>query len=167
VAGVRVLGPANLLPKLRRRRVNAAIVAIGDNRTRQQYIAEARAVGLRLVNAIHPRAIVSRSARLGENLMIAAGAVVCAEATIGDGTIVNTSAVVDHECVLDPAVHVGPTAALAGRVRVGTGAFIGLGAKVLPCLGIGAWSTVGAGAVVIEDLPDGVTVVGVPARRTR
>lgn len=29
---------------------------------------------------------------------------------------------------------------------------------------IGAYSTVGAGAVVVNDVPDGVTVVGIPAR---
>ena len=29
---------------------------------------------------------------------------------------------------------------------------------------IGAWTTVGAGAVVTQDLPAGVTAVGVPAR---
>ena len=31
-------------------------------------------------------------------------------------------------------------------------------------LKIGEWSTVGAGAVVIEDVENGVTVAGVPAK---
>lgn len=164
VAGVKVMGPVNLLPKFRRKKIKTAIVAIGDNRARLQYMAAAREAGFKLINAIHPRAIVSKSARLGENVVLAGGSVVCAEAQIGDGAIVNTSAVVDHECVVGPAAHICPTAALAGRVRVGEGAFIGLGAKVIQCLSIGAWTTVGAGAVVIADLPDFAKAVGVPAR---
>lgn len=164
VAGVKVLGSANLLSKLRRKKIKAAIVAIGDNRARLQYMAAAREAGFTLVNAIHPRAILSKSAVLGENVVLAAGSVACAEAQIGDGAVINTSAVVDHECIVGPAAHICPTAALAGRVRVGEGAFIGLGAKVIQCLTIGAWTTIGAGAVVIADLPDLAKAVGVPAK---
>ena len=39
VGGLPVLGPPNLLPKLRSRRSKGAIVAIGDNRTRRSYAA--------------------------------------------------------------------------------------------------------------------------------
>jgi UDP-perosamine 4-acetyltransferase len=164
VAGVKVLGPVNLLAKLRRKKIKTAVVAIGDNRTRAQYMNEVRAAGFTLLNAIHPKSVVSRSAKLGENVVIAAGAVVCAEADIGDGAIINTAAVVDHECRVGPAAHICPTAALAGRVTVDEGAFVGLGAKIIQCLSIGAWSTIGAGAVVITDIPAGERAVGVPAR---
>lgn len=167
VAGVPVLGGANLLGQLRRRRVAAAFVAIGDNRARLRYMQAVREAGLRLGRAVHPRATVSPSASIGENVLIAAGAVVCAEAAVGDGTIVNTAAVVDHECILDCVVHICPAAALAGRVRVGEGAFIGLGARVIQCLTVGAWSTIGSGGVVIRDVREGATVVGVPARSIR
>ena len=54
----------------------------------------------------------------------------------------------------------------AGMCRWG-GAFIGAGAIVIPGKKIGAWSIVGAGAVVINDIPDGVVVVGNPARIIR
>lgn len=33
-----------------------------------------------------------------------------------------------------------------------------------PGLRIGRWAVVGAGAVVVRDVPDGATVVGIPAR---
>jgi acetyltransferase-like isoleucine patch superfamily enzyme len=39
-----------------------------------------------------------------------------------------------------------------------------MGSIVIQCLSIGRQSVVGAGAVVLRDVPDGATVVGVPAR---
>ena len=49
-------------------------------------------------------------------------------------------------------------------MRVGEGAVVWIGANVLPCLSIGAHAVVGGGALVREDVPEGATVVGVPAR---
>jgi acetyltransferase-like isoleucine patch superfamily enzyme len=77
--------------------------------------------------------------------------------------IVNTGATIDHDCVLGDGVHVCPGAHLAGEVRVGDETWIGIGASVVQSVCIGSRAVVGAGAVVIGDVPDDVTVVGVPA----
>jgi UDP-perosamine 4-acetyltransferase len=143
VSGLPVLGQINLLPKLRQQqKLRHAIVAIGDNRSRQSYIKALRDHDFALVNAIHPTAHVSLSARLGTGVVVCPTAVVGTEAQVADGAIVNTGAIVDHECVVEECVHLAPGSLLAGRVRVGQGAFVGLGAKVIQCL----------------------TVVGTPAR---
>ncbi|MCS7033688.1 MAG: acetyltransferase [Phycisphaerae bacterium] len=165
VAGRKVLGHVNLLTKLKRSGVSGAIVAIGENRVRLEYMNRVIAAGMKLCNAVHPAAVVSRSARLGLNVVVAPGSVIGTEARIDDGVIVNTGAVVDHECEIGRAAHVCPAAALAGRVRVGEGALIGLGARVIQCLSIGPWATVGAGAVALEDVAENTVVAGVPARR--
>ncbi len=165
VDGLKVLGPVNQLPKLRRQKIKGLIVGIGDNRTRLQYaqLVE-QGGGFELINAIHPSAVLSPNVILGRNIVIAAGAVVSTSVRLSDSVIINTNAVVDHECLLAPGVHIAPAAVLAGRVSVGSGALIGLNATILPCLHIGEEATVGAGAVVINDVPAHATVVGVPAR---
>lgn len=164
VGGLPVLGPTNLLPKLRNQRVGHAIVAIGDNRTRQRYLAAIEAEGFELASAVHPTAFVSPTARLGRNVVVGPNASIITEARVGDGVIVNTGAIIEHECELGDSVHIAPGACLAGRVRVGACAFVGIGAQVIQCLAVGDGATVGAGAVVLQDVPDGATVVGVPAR---
>lgn len=50
-----------------------------------------------------------------------------------------------------------------GQVRIGERAMIGAGAIVLPGVEIGADAQVAANSLVVEDVPPGVTVAGVPA----
>lgn len=143
---------------------DAVLVAIGNCQVRWQKQQSVREAGIRLATIVHPRAAVSRFARLGEGTVIMAGAVVNADASIGDACIVNTGATVDHDCVLEHGVHISPGAHLSGGVSVGAQGWIGVGAAVRQGIAIGAGVMVGAGAVVVKPLPDGVTVVGNPAR---
>ncbi|PKI25871.1 acetyltransferase [Pseudomonas monteilii] len=142
---------------------NGVLVAIGNNRARQARLMELAAAGASLVNLIHPRATVSRYAYLGLGTVVFAGAVVNAGVHAEGGAIINTASSVDHDCYLGKAVHLSPGARLAGGVRVGDRSWIGIGAAVRQLIEIGNDVVVGACAAVVSDLPDGVTVVGVPA----
>jgi UDP-perosamine 4-acetyltransferase len=164
VGGLPVLGQANLLPKLKAQKVKGAIVAIGDPQARLRYAKLALDQGFELINAIHPRSIISSTATLGTNVVVAAGAVISTAVEISDSVIINTGAIVDHECTIGQASHISPAAALAGRVRIGPSTFVGLGSRIIQCIQIGSRATIGAGAVVIHDVPDDATSVGVPAR---
>ena len=119
--------------------------------------------GLTPVTVVHPTAWVADNATIGSGSQILAGAVIAPEATIGRQCIINTNASVDHEDVLEDGVEVAPGATLCGLVHVGVNAWICAGATVLPHIRIGADAIVGAGAVVMKDVPDGITVVGIPA----
>lgn len=51
--------------------------------------------------------------------------------------------------------------------RVGDNVFVGAGAKILGAITVGSNVRIGANAVVLDDVPDGCTVAGVPARIVR
>lgn len=140
------------------------VVAIGNNRTRLAKLEALRARGVGLPSLIHPAAVVSRHAWLGDGGVVFAGVVVNACADIGAGVILNTQCSIDHDCVLEAGVHVSPGAHLAGGVRVGEASWVGIGASIRQMTVIGRGVIVGAGAAVVADVPDNVTVVGVPAR---
>jgi len=143
---------------------NTFVVSIGNNKIRKQ-VAESEELRDAFFEVlIHPAAAISPSAEIGDGTVVMAGAVVNADVRVGRHAIINTGASVDHDCVLEDFVHVSPGAALAGDVKVGEGSHVGIGASVIQGVRIGRWCTVGAGAVVIRDVPDGATVVGVPAR---
>jgi sugar O-acyltransferase (sialic acid O-acetyltransferase NeuD family) len=170
VLGVPVLGNDELLPQLYAQGVCHAFIGLGgtgDNRPRQRLYEIVRAHSFEAVRAIHPRAIIAQSAEIGPGATIMAGAIINASARLGQNVIVNTGAVVEHDCILEDHVHVATAASLASTVHVMEGAHIGLGARIRQCVRIGRNAVVGAGAVVVNDIPDEVVVVGVPARVLR
>ncbi len=167
VLGVPVLGDDGLLPGIYSQGASHAFIGVGgvgDTGPRKRLYEMANRTGFQMVDVIHPSAVVSASAAWGQGLTAMAGAVINAGAQLGDNVIVNTGAIVEHDCVIGDHVHVATGARLASTVQVGDWAHIGLGASVRQCVHIGRSSIVGAGAVVVEDVPDNVVVVGVPAR---
>lgn len=141
------------------------IVAIGAQHIRQQIVTQLEQAGNpQWITAIHPMAAVSTFTTIGHGTAIMAGTVINADARIGQHSIINTGATVDHDCEVGDYVHIAPGVNLAGGVRVGNHTLVGAGATIAPYCAIGDNVTIGAGAVVINDIPSGVTVKGVPAR---
>ena len=159
-----ILGDDSVLPSLRSEGVSRAFVAIGDNRLRMQLIDQLSQMGFEFVNAVSPHSVVSRSTTLGCGIAIMAGAVINSCAKVEDGAIINTGASVDHDCRIGRGAHVGPGSTLAGNVELAEEVFVGAGTTIIPRIRIGRRAIIGAGSVVIRDLPDEVTVAGVPAR---
>ncbi|WP_236748673.1 NeuD/PglB/VioB family sugar acetyltransferase [Acidovorax carolinensis] len=115
---------------------DAAIVAIGNNRLREDLQQRLYAAGFELATVVHPQAIVSPRAVVGAGCAIMAGAIVGTEAQLGAGVIVNCGAVVDHHCRVEDFGHLGVNAAMAGGSVLGRGAwmqagsFLGYGVSV-------------------------------------
>lgn len=167
VAGIRVLGDDSLLPQLYARGIRHAFLGLGglgDYGIRQTLYEKVLGLGFTMIAAIHPRAVVSKDAQIGAGPTLMACSVINPGSHIGNNVIVNTGAVVDHDCIIGDHVHVGPRACLSGGVTVGGGSHIGAGAVVRQGILIGNNSIIGAGAVVVKDVPDNVTVMGVPAK---
>ena len=141
-----------------------ALVALGDNRLREQVTEKLQALGFQFATAIAQSAYVSPSAQIGQGSVVMPRAVVGAMARIGQGVILNTSCSVDHDSILGDFVHIAPGCHLAGGVRVDQGAMLGIGTCVIPNRHIGAWSTLGANSTVVRDIPAHGTYVGTPAR---
>jgi len=144
---------------------DGVIVAIGNNKIRQEKLAMLEHFNAPMPVILHPSAQVSRYARLGEGTVVFASAVVNADTAVGAGCIINTGAVVEHDCELGACVHVSPNASLAGGVRVGDRSWVGLGVCVKQLLTIGKDTVIGMGAVVTRNIPNDVVATGNPARR--
>lgn len=134
------------------------IISIGNNAIRKK-ISEsdiANKFGL----AVHPSAIVSPYAQIGEGTVVMQGAIIQAGAKIGKHCIINTGAKIDHDCIIGDYVHISPNATLCGNVSVGAGTQIGVGSSIIPGIKIGNWSLICAGSVVTTNIPDNCVAAG-------
>ena len=115
------------------------------------------------VNArIEPGAIIREKVEIADNAVIMMGAIINIGAVVGEGTMIDMGA----RC------HVGAGTVLAGVVEPASATpvvieddvLIGANAVVLEGVRVGRGAVVAAGAVVVEDVPAGAVVAGVPAR---
>jgi UDP-3-O-[3-hydroxymyristoyl] glucosamine N-acyltransferase len=115
-----------------------AVVAIGNNSLRQKLFGQIHEAGFALASVVHPSAVVSPRAHLGEGVAVLAGAIVGTEAVLGRGVIVNCGAVVDHHAKVQDFGHLGVNACMAGGSVLGAlawmqaGSAIGYGVVIKP-----------------------------------
>ncbi|WP_394186941.1 acetyltransferase [Metabacillus halosaccharovorans] len=140
------------------------IISIGSNSIRKQLAVKLTKLGVTFGTVIHPSAVISSRAKIEQGTVVMPNVVINSNVSIGEHCIINSSAVVEHDCHIRDFVHLSPGVLLAGNVTVGEGTHIGIGVKSIQNLQIGSNTVVGAGSVIIKNIPDNVTVVGVPAR---
>ena len=113
--------------------------------------------------------LISQLARFFTGIEIHPGAVLGNGILIdhGMGVIIGETAVVGDRITIYHGTTLGGTGNEKGIKRhptVGNNVIIGSGAKVLGNINIGSNSQIGANSVVLNDVPEGATVVGVPAK---
>lgn len=137
------------------------IIGIGNNLIRKKIVQK---VSHDFIGLKHISAVIASTVFIGKGSQILHNATIQADTIIGQHVIVNTKASIDHDCKIEDYAHIAPGATLCGNVMVGEGSLIGAGAVILPNTIIGSWCTIGAGSVVTENVKDGATVFGNPAK---
>ncbi|MFV8258349.1 acetyltransferase [Bdellovibrio bacteriovorus] len=148
----------------RTKNITHAVIAIGNNSTRRKLTLDATQIGLELPVLIHPKSVISISAKIGPGTVVMPGVIVNSDAIIENGCILNSGAVIEHDCAVGAFSHIAPGSVLCGGVTVGELTLIGARSVAIPLIRIGSRSTLGAGSVVVRDIPENSCAMGNPAK---
>lgn len=142
------------------------VCAIGTSHIRAKVIKRIVSYypNIKFATLIDPSAQKASSTVIGRGSIICAGNILTVNINIGQHVIINLDCTIGHSAVIADYVTLCPSVNISGDVFIDNTTEIGTGAQVIQGKHIGESSMIGAGAVIIEDIPNGCTAVGVPAK---
>ena len=141
------------------------VIAIGNNKIRRNLSEFVIKNGGFLPTIIHPRAEISKYAKLGTGCIIHANSYIWTQVQIEDFCIISPLVIIAHHTKVQKGCFISAGANVGAGLLIEEGAFIGIGATIMTGIKvIGANSIVGAGSTVIKDIEANSIVVGSPAR---
>ena len=106
------------------------ILSMWNQEVRDSCRKTAESLNLKPVSIIHPGACLSKTARIGAGVYIAAQSAVSTNARIHDHVVVNYNVTVGHDSVIGSHTFLNPGARISGHVTVGERVLIGANAIV-------------------------------------
>ena len=140
------------------------VIAIGDPLVRASIYEKSVAAGLIPQTVIHPTAIVSPTAAIGEGSILCPFSFVGPSARVGQNCIINNYASIGHDAVLGQSCVLSPYSTLNGSSQCGERSFLGTASVILLGKALGASSKLSAGSILNSDTDDGALAVGNPAK---
>jgi UDP-perosamine 4-acetyltransferase len=137
------------------------VFAIGysDMRARGLAVDKVRPLGYDMISLIHPAASVEPSARLGEGVVVLAGAVVDQYVTIGDFCYLHNGSIVGENSVLGANNYLSAGTTFGGSVTVGANNFFGINSTIVNDVDIGDNNFINAASLVYKPVGDNLNIV--------
>lgn len=145
------------------------LIAIADSHIREKLLGKIEQDKMQVWSIISNDSVVMDNVEIADGAAISPFVTIGSNVKIGKSFHANLYSYVEHDCIIGDYVTFAPGVKCNGNVHiedhvyVGAGAIIKQGTKHKP-LNIGKGAIIGMGAVVTKDIPDGMIVVGCPAR---
>lgn len=144
-------------------------IAIGiggykSNSLRKKIFNKVQKIGFNIPALIHPKAIVSSTAKIDDGSVIFAGVILNPEVQIRKNSIIATGSSIDHETIIEDHVLVSAGVTVGACTLIKEEVLVALGAKIISGVEIGSKALIASGAVVVNNINPETIVFGVPAR---
>jgi len=118
----------------------------------------------KFTNFVHPSVYLSGAIKTGTGNVILSNSSVHYGVEIGNYNIINSNTVIEHETKLGSTNFIAASVCIGAKVNIGNGCFIGLNSTIKENVTISDYSFVGMASNVLQDVGEGQTVFGNPAR---
>lgn len=119
-----------LIDHLRQSINKSYIIGFTDQKLRAKYRALMEENGALATNVIHPTALISKSATIGNGNYVAAYSIISSEASVGNHNLVNLSVTLGHNTEIGNDNIFNPGARISGCVEIGDRCLFGANAFV-------------------------------------
>lgn len=108
-------------------------IAIGYNNLAARWDIYQKVIdqGYEVISLIHPKAYVSKTAKIGRGTMISVGAIVDFNAKVGEANFIWPSVTINHDSVIGNNCFLSPGVNICGFVHVGNHCFLGASAIIV------------------------------------
>src|SRR5690606_41913081 len=96
----------------------SCIIAIGNPHSKARVADTLRRQNINRPTLVHPSALVSKYASIGEGCSVCPNAVVGRSARLGSHVTVNIGALVAHDAIVGDYCHIAPSAQIAGAAHI-------------------------------------------------
>lgn len=140
------------------------VCALGDPFLRERYSRPLDDQGADFMN-LTPDLHCARGVTIAGGGIFERNTVIGADSHLGRFVLMHSFSVVGHDVTVGDYTTIGSFVFIGGGAQIGSHVTIFPHASILPGIKIGQGAVIGAGSVVIADVPDGITVMGNPARK--
>ena len=138
-------------------------MAFGSPALKRKIVDILKSKGAKFATIIHPTAMLSEFAKVGEGLIMFPYSKISCNTTVGDFvTLLATP--IGHDTLIGDYTVISGGCNIVRNVRIGKDVFLAAGVCIAQDVQIGDGAFLGLGSVVLKDVPAGATVFGNPAR---
>ncbi|MGK7251937.1 acetyltransferase [Acinetobacter baumannii] len=102
----------------------------GITSSRQKWFQLLENLSIPIATVVHPSAIISSNAEIGEGVTIMAGCVVGFDVKVGDGAIINMAASIDHDTHIGEFAHLSVGVKVVGNKKIDSLSFLPAGSVI-------------------------------------
>jgi len=134
------------------------LMAIADASIKKIIVENFKLKGANFIGLIHPTALISSSAIIGEGVVVSHNVSIGPKVVLGDFNVLNSRCTIGHDSIVGNYNFISPQVALGGYVKIGDENLFGTNSCTIPGIKVGNNNMIMAGMVVDKPIKDNETI---------
>ena len=165
ILGVKVLGPLDSADKYDKNVYFVNGIGSPSNFYKKEEIIKKTKIPLeRFETIIHPTASVSRTSKIGKDVVIFQNVTITSNVVIGNHIIILPNTVISHDNIIGDYTCITGGVSISGNVKIGKSCYLGTNSTIIGNTKIGDYCLIGMGSVILKDIPNNSVFVGNPGK---